>query len=76
MPGPRSKRLQFGLGTLLLAVTLCGIWLGIAVNKANKQRRAISAIEAVQGRIQFDYERDSDGQRIVDAQPPGPKWLR
>jgi len=76
MDKPRRTRLQFGLSTLLLVVTVFGVWLGIAVNKANKQRRAVAAIEKLEGRIQFDYERDANGQRIPDAQPPGPKWLR
>ena len=76
MPGRRRTRLQFGLGTLLLAVTLFGIWLGIAVNNANKQRRAVAAIEALNAKMQFDYERDANGQRVPNAQPPGSKWLR
>jgi hypothetical protein len=76
MTKPLRRRLQFGLGTLLLAVTVFGVWLGIAVNKAHQQRRAVAAIEALQAKLQFDYERDADGQRIPDARPPGPKWLR
>jgi Leucine Rich repeat len=68
--------LQFRLGTLLLAVTVFGVWLGIQVNRANRQRRAIAAIEAARGVIRFDYQRDANGQRIPDAEPPGPRWLR
>jgi Leucine Rich repeat len=68
--------LQFRLGTLLLAVTVFGIWLGVQVNRANRQKRAIAEIAAARGVIHFDYQRDAKGQRIPDAEPGGPKWLR
>ncbi len=67
---------QFRLATLLIAITLIGVWLGVCVNRANRQKRAIAAITAARGVIQFDYERDKTGNRIADAEPPGPKQLR
>jgi len=76
MPTPTRRHLQFGLGTLLLVVTLFGIWLGIVVNKVNKQKRAVAAIERLEGQVRSDYELDAYGSRIPDAHPPGPVWLR
>jgi len=71
------KPLQFGLGTLLLAVTIFGIWLGIVVNKANQQKHAVAAIEAARGVVLFDHEcKPNSVERIPDAVPPGPAWLR
>jgi len=70
------KLLQFRLGTLLLAVTLFGVWLGIQVNRANRQKRAVAAIEAARGNLQYDFQRDKTGNQIPSAEPPGPKWLR
>jgi len=76
MPDPRRKRLQFGLGTLLLAVTLFAVWLAMVVNRVNGQKRSVAEIVKAGGRIQFDYQRDPAGQRIPDAEPPAPVWLR
>ncbi len=70
------KLLQFRLGTLLMAVTIIAVWLGMLVNKANRQKRAIAAIDAAQGVIHFDYQFDVNGQRHPNAEPPGPKSLR
>lgn len=75
-PSGRSFRwLQFRLGTLLLAVTLFGIWLGIEVNRANRQKVAVARIHDLLGIADYDYQRDKNGNRIADAQPRGPKWL-
>jgi hypothetical protein len=68
--------LQFRISTLLILVTLSGVWLGIQVNRANRQKRAVAAIQAARGVVHYDYQRDSSGNRIPDAEPPGPKWLR
>jgi hypothetical protein len=76
MPHRLRALLQFRLGTLLLVVTVFCVWLGVQVNRTNKQRRAIAAIEAARGVIRYDYEYDPAGQRISDAVPPAPKWLR
>jgi hypothetical protein len=67
---------QFRLATLLIAITLIGVWLGITVNRANRQKRAVASIAAARGNLQFAHERDAAGNRIPDAQLPGPKLLR
>jgi hypothetical protein len=37
----RRRWLRFRLRTMIVAVGLLGIWLGIITNRANRQRRAI-----------------------------------
>jgi uncharacterized membrane protein len=51
----RRKRrwFQFGLGTLLGLVTLTAIWLGALVNRAERQRRAVAAIQHLGGEVVY-----------------------
>lgn len=67
---------QFRLGTLLLAVTLLGVCLGIRINPVRRERAAASAIAGVSGRVYYDYQFDADGHVNARAEPPGPAWLR
>ena len=81
---PRSRRRiwRFSLRTLLIGLTLFCVWLGMWANSANRQRRAVEAIELSGGRFNYDYQRvptpsGRSGQRFsYKVQPPGPKWLR
>jgi hypothetical protein len=74
---------QFGLRALLLAVTGLGIWLGVEVNRARRQREIVSAIFDVGGYAAYDWQfvegewdRDIGLQETAADYPPGPKWLR
>ena len=67
---------QFRLATLLIAITLVGVWLGVWTDRANRQKRALAAIAAARGEVHFAHEFDAADHGIPDAQPPGPKWLR
>ena len=70
---------RFNLRTLLVVLTLVGIGLGIQVNRASRQRRAVAAIEELHGYILYDYEiepKGGDYNRLPDPRPPGPVWLR
>jgi hypothetical protein len=69
---------QFRLATLLIAVTALCVWLGIQVNRANRQRRSVAAILAAGGLVRYDFQEQNSlsGKPIADAQPPGPRWLR
>ena len=85
-PNGLRRRLRFSLATLLVAVTMFCIWLGIYVNRASKQRRVVTSIEKLLGHVIYDYqidesgykkvERDTNGKSIGLARPPGPRWLR
>jgi hypothetical protein len=75
-PIARNARwFQFRLATLLLLITVFGVWLGIRVNRANRQRAAVAAITGRKGLVKYDYQRDLD-PKTAEPQPPGPKWLR
>lgn len=69
---------RYKLRTLLIAVTICGVWLGIQVNRVNRQRRAIATISGLRALIHFEheYENEQSLNRIPNAVPPGPVWLR
>lgn len=81
----RSMRhwVQFRLSTLLLMVTIFCVWLGLTVPAARRQRAAVEAIREVStpvsdfssARIEYDYQFDSAGQMIANAEPFWPAWL-
>jgi hypothetical protein len=63
---PRRKRrwLQFGLGTMLGLVTVLCLVLGLWVQRAERQRRAVEAIRAAGGGVRYS----DDPSRV-------PAWL-
>ena len=65
---PRRKRrwFQFGLGTLFGLVTLMAVWLGALVNRAERQLRAVAAVQRLGGDVAYADE----GLSWM------PKWLR
>jgi hypothetical protein len=70
---PRRRMLRYSLRTLLVAMTMLCVVLGLWVNGAERQRRAVAAIQAAGGYVFYDYERP-DAAPIV-GQLPGPDWL-
>jgi hypothetical protein len=78
---PRHRFWRFSLKTLLILLTLCCLWLGTLANSANRQRRAVEAIQRSGGEFNYDYQRilprAGSGQAFShQVEPPGPKWLR
>ena len=72
-------RFQFSLRSLLvltLAVALPCSWLATEMKKAREQKEVVEWVEELGGQVSYDYERDSSGNDIPNAQPPGPAWLR
>ncbi len=55
MPGP-LRRLRIGLGGLMLAILVLGLWLGYRVNKAREQLRALAAVKAAGGWVRYADE--------------------
>jgi hypothetical protein len=52
--GSKRRWLQFSLRTMLLAVTAVAVWLGLHFYPAQRQRRAVEAIEALGGTVGYD----------------------
>ena len=72
---------RFSLKTLLVLVMLFCIWFGTWSNSANRQRRAVKAIELSGGTFNYDYQQQPNSSGVHAAfryqvQPPGPRWLR
>ena len=55
-PKPKRSWLQYSLRTFLLLVAVFSVWLGIQVNKAQKQKAVVAAIEAAGGEVIYDWQ--------------------
>ena len=74
---PRRRWPRFSLRTMLLAVALLGAWLAVMANRANRQRKAVEAVNSAGGEAYYDYQANEDGFRAEgNGRPPGPAWLR
>ena len=67
---PRRGWFRFSLRSMLLALTLLCIWLGILASRASDQRQAVAAIRALGGRVLYDYQMPGSGA------PNDSNWLR
>ncbi len=74
-PKPRRRFWQYSLRTFFALVTMFCVWLGWTVHRANEQRTAVQWVRKMGGWVWYDYQLDKNGNEIVDAEPPGPKWL-
>lgn len=63
------------LRTLLSLVTVLCVWLGLHVNRASVQRRAVERVEALGGSVYDDYQLDAQLRLLPNATSPGPGWL-
>ena len=50
--------------------------MGIAAGNAQRQRRAVEAIEASGGTVGYAHDFDFDKGHYAKGEPPGPEWLR
>ena len=65
-PRRRRRWFQFGLGTLLGLITLTAVWLGALVNRAERQRRAVAAVQHLGGEVAY----------VDQGLSWTPEWLR
>ena len=82
---PHRRYLTFSLRTLFILLTALAVWLGVVVNRAREQREAVKAIEALGGRVRYDWQR-STGVAVMGyidvkmlaakKRPSGPAWIR
>lgn len=74
MPKPKRRWFRFSLRTLLIVVVLLSLplgWFAMKMARAERQRRAVEAIERVGGWIQYDCCVDESGK----PQPSVSTWL-
>ena len=71
-PKPKRRRrwFRFSLRTLLILTAVFAAWLGVWVDRARKQRRAVTMIEEAGGSVVYDYN------YTPSRKPEGPAWLR
>jgi hypothetical protein len=83
---------QYSLRSFLVLLTAVAVWLGVIVNRAREQRETVKAIEALMGRVQYDWQpkmvevtvtlngvQNVKGWRRENASntaPDAPDWLR
>ncbi len=75
----QGRWFQFSVRTLVVAMVLVGVGLGIVANRARRQREAVSAISRVGGTVYYDYQKANEKRpNAFDPRklPPGPEWLR
>jgi hypothetical protein len=70
VPRPRRRSFRYSLGTMLGLVTVLCLVLGLWVERAERQRRAVAAVRETGGFVAYDYDL---------TKPPinrtGPDWL-
>ena len=68
------RRVQFGLGTLLVFVTLCAVvcsWLAVRIKEATQQAETLSVMEKkYPGGVFHDWEIGENGSILSGALPP------
>ncbi len=72
---PTHRWLQFSLRTLLVLIAVFAVLVGVIVNQARRQQRAVAAIQALGGWVHYDYQLDSTGRTKSNAKSWVPEWL-
>lgn len=73
----RHRWLQFSLRTFLIAVTVFGAWLGQCIHRAEKQKRAVAAVQKLGGKVFYAHQAGpnlTSFDTSKDLNVPG--WLR
>lgn len=71
------KFLRISLRSLLVAITITGVALGVYLNRVQDQVRAVAMIERLGGRCWYDFQVDDN--RIShpgSPEPSAPQWMR
>jgi hypothetical protein len=76
-PKRRNRRwLRFSLRSLLVVVTLFGVWLGIKVDQARRQKRAVETLRSMGAEVWYDHQRKENGSFDVRIDLDVPNWVR
>jgi len=68
---PNRCFFRYSLRSLMLAVTVFCIWMGITAKRARDQREAVSILER-DGSVFYEHQLP----RNSPSNPPGPEWFR
>ena len=74
-PRPGRRRFTLSLRALMVLVLIAGVLLGWRARRASIQRRAVGAITAARGSVEYDYEW-AGGKYTPGVRPWAPEWLR
>jgi hypothetical protein len=72
----RRRWLRFSLRTLLIVVTLLGIWLGVKVDQARRQKRAVDTLRMLGAGVRYEHQRLPDGRFDDRIELDVPAWAR
>jgi hypothetical protein len=61
---------------LSVACIWTGVWTGVRVQRAKRQKVAVEALNRLGGWVTYNYECDESGHQLENAKPPYPHWLR
>ncbi len=69
--------LQFSLRTVLVAMTVLALWLGMWLDRGRREKAAVEALsqKGYVG-IMYDYQVDPSGKWVTNPSPPGSDWAR
>jgi hypothetical protein len=75
---PRPRWLRFSLRMLLMLVTVCGVWLGVKVNQARRQKEAVVVLRELGTIVYYEHQRTDTNPRVfsVNKDLDLPRWLR
>jgi hypothetical protein len=72
-----SRRwLRFSLRTMLVLVTAFGVWLGIKVDEARRQKAAVEKLQALGVEVWYEHQRTANGGFDVRIDLAVPDWAR
>ena len=80
-PNRRRRLFQFSLRTLLVLTTTLGVWIGLTINHARRQKQAVDAILKHGGWVDYAHQYAGGHWSLSEtrndkAEPPGPARLR
>ncbi len=73
---PRRRWLRFSLRTMLVVVTVFGVWLGIKVDEARRQKAAVEKLQALGVEVWYEHQRTANGGFDVRIDLEVPRWAR
>ncbi|MEX2142884.1 MAG: hypothetical protein WD894_26745 [Pirellulales bacterium] len=76
-PVVRRRWLRFSLRTMLIVITVLSVWLGVKVDQARKQKRAVDTLRAFGADIRYEHHRGKNGLlHNADNELNVPAWAR